>query len=254
VDFNSPYSVTDPAGPSLSLDPSTGLLQGSIADTGIFDLTISALEYRNGALLDSVMFDQFVQVYDCAHLSKPEASLPPLLANCNSFTVSFPNNSTPLYPGFNFNNTTFQWEFGDGGSSQQIDPSHTYADTGAYQTTLIIFPGLWCADTAYSKVLVYPFVQASFTHNDSCLGQPVLFTSTSTSTGGPIVATHWNILLDSTTLDSSNNSSITWNFNKAPQTYTVLLTVETDKGCLNTDTQSLNIWPAPIPSPPMIPS
>jgi gliding motility-associated-like protein len=247
VPFYSPYTIADPAGPGVSLDPGTGLLQGSIPDTGIFDLTISVMEYRNGILLDSVMLDQYVQVFDCAHLQKPIASIPPLLANCNSFTVTFPNNSTPMYQGYNFSNTTFQWEFGDGDTSGSTYPTHTYADTGAYQTSLIIFPGLWCADTAYSKVLVYPFVQASFTHNDSCLGQPVLFTSTSTSSGGAIASNHWDILQDSVSLDSSDNPTITYAFRKAPQTYTVLLTVETDKGCLNTDTQYVNIWPAPLP-------
>lgn len=247
VPFLAPYSSSGPAGANLNLDPQTGFLQGYIGDTGTYDLPISCMEYRNGILLDSVMFDQFVNVYDCSLLSKPTASVPPLLAECNSFTVSFPNNSVPLYPDANWNNTTFQWEFGDGNSSQLVNPSHTYTDTGTYHTTLIIFPGLWCADTAYSKVLIYPFDQADFTHNDSCLGQPVTFTSTSTSTGGPIVSNHWDISLDSTTLDSSDNPTITYAFHKAPQTYTVLLTVESNKGCLNTDTQYVSIWPAPLP-------
>ena len=247
VPFTIPYSSTDPAGPDLILDPRTGVLQGYISDTGIYDVPISCMEYRNGILLDSVMFDQFINVYDCSRLPKPTASLPPLLAECNTYTVSFPNNSTPLNLNYNFDNTTFQWEFGDGSSSQQIYPTHTYADTGTYLSSLIIFPGLWCADTAYSKVLIYPFVRADFTRNDSCLGQPVTFTSTSTSSGGPIISNHWDILLDSTILDSSDNPAITYAFRKAPQTYTVLLTVGTNKGCLNTDTQYVNIWPAPLP-------
>ena len=246
--FNPGYSAAYPAGMTVSIDPSSGIISGSIPDTGIYDLTISALEYRNNALLDSLMLDVYVSVFDCALLPKPKASIPASMNSCNSFTVSFTNNSTPLYP-VNFNNTTFQWEFGDGGSSQLVTPSHTYADTGTYQTSVIIFPGLYCADTAFSKVLIYPFVNASFTHNDSCLGQPVLFTSTSTSTGGAITSTRWNILLDTTELDSSASPSITYRFNKAPQTYEVLLTAETDKGCQNIDTQYVNIWPAPYPLP-----
>ena len=250
VPFVSTYSAADPAGPSLTLDPHTGTLQGFIADTGTYDVPISAMEYRNGTLLNSVMLDQFINVYDCSQLPKPTASLPPLLAECNSYTISFPNNSTPLYPANNWNNTTFQWEFGDGGSSQQIYPNHTYADTGTYQTSLVIFPGLWCADTTYTKVLIYPFVQANFTYNDSCLGQQTLFTSTSTSSGGTIVSNHWDILQDSTFLDSSDNPTITYAFRKAPQTYTVLLTVETNKGCLNTDTNTSISGPPRCRFPP----
>jgi len=245
IPFNPGYSAAYPAGMTVSLDPVSGIVAGSIPDTGVYDLTISALEYRNNVLLDSVMLDLYVSVFDCALLPKPKASIPSSMDNCNSYTVFFPNNSSPLYP-VNFN-TTFQWDFGDGSSSQLITPTHTYADTGTYQTRLIVFPGLYCADTAFTKVLVYPFVQASFTHNDSCLGQPILFTSTSTSTGGAITSTRWNIFVDSTELDSSGAASITYRFSKAPQTYSVLLTVGTDKGCQSIDTQYVNIWPAPLP-------
>ncbi len=230
---------------TVSLDPVSGIIAGSIPDTGVYDLTISALEYRNGMLLDSVMLDLYVGVFDCELLPKPKASIPSSIDNCNSYTVFFPNNSSPLYL-VNFN-TTFQWDFGDGSSSQLITPTHTYADTGTYQTRLIVFPGLYCADTAFTKLLVYPFVQASFTHNDSCLGQPDLFTNTSTSTGGAITSTRWSIFLDSTELDSSGAASITYRFSKAPQAYTVLLTVGTDKGCQSIDTQYVNIWPGPHP-------
>ncbi len=163
------------------------------------------------------MLDQFVEVYDCSHLPKPDASIPALLADCNSYSVYFPNSSTPLYDK-NWNNTTYQWAFGDGSSSQLMDPTHSYADTGTYQASLILFPGLYCADTAYSKVLIYPFVQASFTKNDSCLGQPVLFTNTSTSTGGPIDSVRWSILLDTTEKDSALNHTNNNTIRTAPQT------------------------------------
>lgn len=246
IDFNPGYSVAFPAGMNLSLDPRSGLISGSIADTGAYDLTVSALEYRNNVLLDSVMLDLYINVYDCTLLQKPTASIPPVLNNCNSFTVAFPNNSTPLYP-VNFNNTTFQWQFGDGSGSQLINPSHSYADTGTYRASVIVFPGLYCADTAYTKVLVYPFVNASFTHNDSCIGQQVTFTSTSTSTGGAIDSARWSILQDTIELESVTAASTTFRFTKAPQTYEVLLAVETDKGCMNIDTQYINIWPAPLP-------
>jgi gliding motility-associated-like protein len=111
---------------------------------------------------------------------------------------------------------------------------------------LTIFPGLYCADTAFTKVLVYPFLQSSFTYQDSCEGQPVEFTSTSRSTGGVINYTRWSIL-DKTELDSSDAPTLSYRFTKAPQTYRVLLTVGTDRGCLSTDSQYVNIWPAPFP-------
>jgi len=245
IDFKPGFSAEQPAGPGVSIDPATGLIQGAIPDTGTYVVTISALEYRNQVLLDSTMQDLFIQVFDCSLLPKPEAAIPPKDNACNSLTVSFPNNSTPIINNPIFDNTTFQWEFGDGDSSQQTYPSHTYADTGTYPIRLIIFPGHWCADTAYGEALVYPILDPNFTHADSCSGQPVLFTNISTTSEGTIDSVDWKVLLDSTQIDSSNQYNLSYTFHKVPQTYTVLLTVGTDKGCLATDTQYVNIWQSP---------
>ncbi len=245
VDFKTGFTASDPAGPGVTLDPVTGMMQGTITDTGTYIVTINALEYRNGMLLDSTMQDLYVEVYDCSLLPKPTASTDSVLNNCNSFSVYFPNSSTPLYPGLNFNNTTFQWDFGDGSTSSLIYPTHTYADTGTYNARVIIFPGLYCADTAYSKVLVYPYVQSDFTYDTPCTSKPVLFTNTSTASGGLINSYYWDIQLNNKTIDSSADQDITYTFTKAPQTYAVILQVGTDKGCLAIDTQNINVWQGP---------
>jgi gliding motility-associated-like protein len=247
IDFKAGFSALQPAGANVFMDPSTGIIQGSISGIGTFVLTVSALEYRSGILLDSTMQDLFVQVFDCSLLPKPKASIPLMLGNCNSFTVQFPNNSTPLYTRFNWSNTTFQWDFGDGDTSHKVYPLHSYADTGTYHIRLIIFPGLYCADTAYAKTIVYPFLNASFSYNDSCSDQPVQFTNTSTSTGGTINYSDWIIKKDTIAIDSSNQYNTLYTFPKASQTYTVMLTVGTDKGCMTIDTQYVNIWQSPYP-------
>gem|GEM_PF-619661 len=244
--YRSPYTAQQPAGPNVSLDPVSGLLHGTISDTGLFVLTVTVPEYRGGQVIDSISQDLFVHVYNCDSLPKPKASIPSL-NSCNDLTLNFPNNSVPLYPGYNWNNTTFQWDFGDGGASNQVFPVHTYADTGAYNVRLIIFPGLYCADTAYSKALVYPYLTPDFTYNDTCSNQPVAFINTSTYTGGVINSASWQFKKDTTLLGASNDYNASFTFTKAPQTYDVLLTVGTDKGCMATDTQHINIWQSPYP-------
>ena len=52
------------------------------------------------------------------------------------FTVSFNNTST--------NGSTFQWNFGDGNTSTQINPTHTYNANGTYNVTLIADGGASC--------------------------------------------------------------------------------------------------------------
>jgi gliding motility-associated-like protein len=244
--YNGNFSVGQPAGGGVTLDQSTGMLQGTMPDTGTYILTISVPEYRNGQAIDSITKDLFIRVYDCSLLPKPKASIPDSLNSCSSFTVDFPNNSFPIY-NVNFNNTTFLWNFGDGGTSALVYPSHTYSDTGTFAARVIIFPGLYCADTANCQVLVYPYVNPAFTYKDSCSDKAIEFSNTSTSSSGAIDFTQWRILMDSTQLFHSTEDSIAYTFQKAPQTYTVLLTIGNDRGCMATDTQYISISQSPYP-------
>jgi hypothetical protein len=51
--YTVPLSGTYPffSDPALSIDPSTGLITGTITSIGIFDLTVCVKEYRNGSLI-----------------------------------------------------------------------------------------------------------------------------------------------------------------------------------------------------------
>lgn len=68
--------------------------------------------------------------------------------------------------------TTWNWDFGDGTSSNLSDPgSHTYpADTGTYPITLITSTQYGCRDTAYKTVVIEGdysfFIPNAFTPNE----------------------------------------------------------------------------------------
>lgn len=83
---------------------------------------------------------------------------------------------------------TRTWYFGDGTTSGQLAPTHSYSDTGYYDVKLVITDEAGCTDsliqTAYIHV-VLPI--AGFTVNDSfsaCTPLEVQFTSTSQNAGG----------------------------------------------------------------------
>lgn len=93
-------------------------------------------------------------------------------------TISFSNNSTG--PGL----LSYQWIFGDGGTSTQQNPSHTYTAPGVYSVSLITISSVGCRDTI-KKDSVFNFndITTSFTAPDSvCVGQPVNLLNTSSST------------------------------------------------------------------------
>tara|TARA_B100000674_G_scaffold44090_1_gene30522 strand:+ start:40302 stop:44213 length:3912 start_codon:yes stop_codon:yes gene_type:complete len=52
----------------------------------------------------------------------------------------------------------FEWDFGDGNSSTQFEPSHVYAQPGNYNVMLVAYDSLSCTftDTDYVMVYVYP--------------------------------------------------------------------------------------------------
>jgi gliding motility-associated-like protein len=60
--------------------------------------------------------------------------------------VNFSNQST--------NGTTYSWDFGDGSTSADFSPSHTYADKGFYPVILIAATEHGCVDTAKNLVTV----------------------------------------------------------------------------------------------------
>jgi PKD repeat protein len=87
----------------------------------------------------------------------------------NNFTRRFINQSIAR-PG-----TTYLWEFGDGNSSTDFSPTHTYANVGSYLVRLTAI-GDSCSNTFGSNVLVttnnFNVVASS---NNICKGEPVTF-------------------------------------------------------------------------------
>lgn len=74
-------------------------------------------------------------------------NLPPVICTPPG-TVTFTNNSN--------GGNVFFWDFGDGNTSTQTNPTHTYNDTGTYTIMLIAMDSLACVleDTAYTSIIV----------------------------------------------------------------------------------------------------
>jgi len=72
---------------------------------------------------------------------------------CNNFAVQFANNAS-ISQGTISN----QWEFGDGGTSNQSDPSHVYNAVNLYNVKLLVTSGEGCQDSIqkYAEVFASP--------------------------------------------------------------------------------------------------
>ncbi|MEN9525372.1 MAG: hypothetical protein RLZZ256_756 [Bacteroidota bacterium] len=113
-----------------------------------------------------------------------------------SFTNSSPSVcSAPA--AINFTNTStgpgtlsYNWLFGDGGTSNATNPTHTFNTNGTYTVTLITTSSAGCVDTFRSAPLTIGGIITQFNApNEVCIGSAATFTNTSTPAP---VASLWN--------------------------------------------------------------
>lgn len=161
-------------------------------------------------------------------------------ANCNATfwqvdsanTVYFMNNST----GTSLN---YYWDFGDGNTSTQANPTHTYSTPGSYTVCLSVWNGT-CADTTCSVVTVQG-------PTSGCSANYVWFLDTAFAQGGN------NTTVYIFNLAQGSNLTYFWDFgdgNSSNQpfpthqyvqngTYYVCLTIDDGNGCTDTYCDSI---------------
>jgi PKD repeat protein len=106
---------------------------------------------------------------------------------CSGLNTQFNNNSTIAY-GL----VGYEWEFGDGTDETQKSPTHTYDATGTYSVKMIATSEFGCVDSIRKNVVVSVKPVSDFTFSNTCLGDSVKFTNTSTISGSTIASTEWN--------------------------------------------------------------
>lgn len=159
---------------------------------------------------------------------------------CLGSSVQFTNNSSvPVTYGGALN---YQWTFGDGNSSTQTNPLHTYATSGTFTVTLVTTTDDGCSHTATSTVTIYPYPIPNFTVTNPCLGEPVQFTNFS-SVGSGSYSSFWDFG-DGNTSTAPNPSHLY----ASAGTYTVALTVTSDQGCTDSIQRSVTLRPIPVAS------
>ena len=155
VFYKSPYNGLFPmsSNPALSINSNNGTINGTPTLLGQWVVCIEVKEYRNGKLLNKHYRDFQFNVISCA--LTVESGMVAQTDKCNgSYTVSFTNQS---YSNFGM---SYLWNFGVANSgtdtSSAKDPVYTYQDTGKYIVTLVVNPGLPCADSVKKTFYVYP--------------------------------------------------------------------------------------------------
>lgn len=95
------------------------------------------------------------------------------------------------------------WEFGDGNTSTQQNPTHEYAVAGNYTVTLTVTDNNGCSNFYTSTVNILALPNPLFTSTSSCSGNPNTIINQSTNGDNPISIWDWNF-----GSGTPNNSSI----------------------------------------------
>ncbi len=79
----------------------------------------------------------------------------PIIADFSSDndTIFLNSNSTIYFTNSSFNATEYFWDFGDGATSNEENPSHTYTDGGTFSVMMVAIDGV-CSDTVHKTIEV----------------------------------------------------------------------------------------------------
>lgn len=160
-----------------------------------------------------------------------------------SFTSSCNANDVFQFTAAGTGIVSWQWNFGDGNTSTQQNPSHVYGSTGSYTVTLIATNNNGCKDTIVkpSYINIGNSLVPSFTATNltGCNTLTTVFTALVQNANSWL----WDFG-DGSPVSTLSNPSHTYN---APGNYTVTLTVTTSNGCNGTASYPNAIIVDPLP-------
>jgi gliding motility-associated-like protein len=224
--YGAPYSGAQPLGPTVKIDPVTGIISGIAPKApGRYVVNVCVTEWRNGVAISQHRKDFILKVGDCDIIS---AKLSPEYVNCDSLTQKFQNeaNSSQIRSYF--------WDFGVAGATNDTsnvpNPSFTYPDTGTYNVTLIINRNEECSDTATAKVKIYPGFKPGFRIDGSCYQAPFNFFDTTKAAYGTVNSWRWDFGDLNLSNDTSRLQNPTYKYASAGGRV-ITLTVGSSKGC-----------------------
>ena len=166
----------------------------------------------------------------------PEAEITPVNPNgCNPLTTEF---KVQITNSFSPSSLSFNWDLGNGNTSNDTSPSCTFTQDGSSFVKLVLVSKSGCSNIIRSPINIYPIPQAYFTPDPNNYAPSSLprfqFTnqsSVSNVLGTTISKNYWDFGESGKTSDTSTAVNPTYFYSSDTASYNVKLSVETNYGC-----------------------
>ena len=158
---------------------------------------------------------------------------------CGDTQISFRDASTP-------SGLSLRWDFGDGDTSVQTNPSHVFGNSSntqdsIYTVRLIVRASSGCYDTIQKQFIAFGEPLANFGALEACEYKNTVFTDSSLAGGAPI--SNWGWDFGDASTDTVQNPNHRYNQDGL---YKVQLVVINGHGCIDSITKSVTSYPIPI--------
>lgn len=146
-----------------------------------------------------------ITIHRCVEkLETPTAlfSINPNLNNvCSNTPITFDNSSIA---GSGNGEIYYNWTFGDGNTSTEFEPTHTYTNAGTYIVTLHVYNGCSCEDIYEMEIIIGEGLKKIECNGVICEGQIGNYSLDSSC------AVHFEVKGGTTILDSNNQLIVLW--------------------------------------------
>jgi len=215
-----------------------------INDNGTIDYTSAApnhtfngygtFDVRLTVISDEGCSDDILQTVDVYPLPIVDFDANPLcLGSPTDFTdlTNIPNAGTI---------TDWTWDFDDGGTSNDQNPSNTYANPGIYDVNLTVTTNNGCVDDVNNDVEIFPLPTADFNVTNDCFYEDINFQNASSPNA---TIFEWDFDDGS---QANNNENPNHLYSNAGN-YDVTLIIATPDGCGDTITKNATAYAQPNP-------
>ncbi len=164
------------------------------------------------------------------------------MGNCSAYFTHLIDSLNPneinLLDSSSVGTTSWQWDFGDGNTSNSQNPSHIYSNAGNYVVCLTTIDSLGCGDTYCDSITIGTNgnCYSNYTYTVDFINPNMIYFYED-SVSNPVY-TIWNF--NDGTIDSLPNPVHVFS---GSGTYTVCLTIGDSAGCTSTSCQQITIGP-----------